>query len=297
MEVWATGETNIGGTRNSENQDAYLIKDRMFVVADGHGRGGKVAAMAACEAFDTVTSDMSMEDAFSLAEDAVAIALTREARPSIGGTTASVLFIDRNGQCQVGHVGDSAVRYYDEDGPPEGVSLMEDHSPSSMEEFRRIYATHPDTRFVYTFPPSRRTKEQPVFIDQDGEWVYNPVQGWKCTVRDEYATYVVGPKRECLAMTRALGDFNMKNGGVIATPSIVCAPPPPTGVVRRIVLASDGLWDVLRYEEVGDIVRRSKTEENAAKILVDAAICASDARFGPAGNDNITAIVVYMVSQ
>ena len=127
------------------------------------------------------------------------------------------------------------------------------------------------------------------------EWIPNPQGGFKyCNVRSEWSTYISANGNN-LAITRAIGDFDLKKFGLIATPTIVAATAPARGIVRAIVLASDGLWDCMHYSEVRAIVRSPEClgqAELAADRLLSAAEAYSDARFG--GRDDISVIIVYV---
>ncbi|CAN4105788.1 unnamed protein product [Withania somnifera] len=73
-----------------------------------------------------------------------------------------------------------------------------------------------------------------------------------------------------LAMARAFGDFCLKDFGVISVPEIS---------YRRlsekdefIVLATDGIWDVLSNDEVVEIVNSAPSRSSAARSLVEEAV-------------------------
>lgn len=72
-----------------------------------------------------------------------------------------------------------------------------------------------------------------------------------------------------LAMARAFGDFCLKEYGVISMPEF--SHRVLTDRDQFIVLASDGVWDVLSNEEVVEIVSTAPTRASAARILVDSA--------------------------
>ncbi|KAK8655247.1 hypothetical protein V6N13_107835 [Hibiscus sabdariffa] len=72
-----------------------------------------------------------------------------------------------------------------------------------------------------------------------------------------------------LAMARAFGDFCLKEYGVISIPEF--SHRLLTERDQFIVLASDGVWDVLSNEEVVEIVSSAPTRLSAARALVDAA--------------------------
>lgn len=72
-----------------------------------------------------------------------------------------------------------------------------------------------------------------------------------------------------LAMARAFGDFCLKEYGVISVPEF--AHRTLTDKDQFIVLASDGVWDVLSNEEVVETVSTAPSRASAARILVEAA--------------------------
>ena len=75
-------------------------------------------------------------------------------------------------------------------------------------------------------------------------------------------------------MTRSLGDAHAKRAGVIAEPEIdTCAfdATDNTVIPKFIVLASDGLWDVMNNEQVAeycfDIKHYNKSAQKLAESL------------------------------
>ncbi|CAI0549844.1 unnamed protein product [Linum tenue] len=72
-----------------------------------------------------------------------------------------------------------------------------------------------------------------------------------------------------LAMARAFGDFCLKEYGVISIPEF--SHRLLTERDQFIVLASDGVWDVLSNEEVVDIVSSAPARSSAARLVVDSA--------------------------
>ncbi|CAD5327018.1 unnamed protein product [Arabidopsis thaliana] len=72
-----------------------------------------------------------------------------------------------------------------------------------------------------------------------------------------------------LAMARAFGDFCLKEYGVISVPEFTHRV--LTDRDQFIVLASDGVWDVLSNEEVVDIVASATSRASAARTLVNSA--------------------------
>ncbi|KAL1216501.1 putative protein phosphatase 2C 1 [Cardamine amara subsp. amara] len=72
-----------------------------------------------------------------------------------------------------------------------------------------------------------------------------------------------------LAMARAFGDFCLKEYGVISTPEF--SHRVLTDRDQFIVLASDGVWDVLSNEEVVEVVASASSRASAARLVVDSA--------------------------
>ncbi|CAN0879635.1 Probable protein phosphatase 2C 65 [Linum grandiflorum] len=80
------------------------------------------------------------------------------------------------------------------------------------------------------------------------------------------------PDEDCpgLAMARAFGDFCLKDYGLISTPQVSYRN--LTNDDEFIVLATDGIWDVLTNDEVVNIVASARKRSMAAKLLVKYAV-------------------------
>lgn len=95
-----------------------------------------------------------------------------------------------------------------------------------------------------------------------------------------------------LAMSRAFGDYLLKDHGVIAIPDISYHRITPKD--QFIVLATDGVWDVLNNDEVAAVVRSAKDEEEAAKALVEAAIASWKKKFPSAKVDDCSVACLFL---
>lgn len=164
--------------------------------------------------------------------------------PSTSGTTASVLFI-KNGKYYTGHVGDSRIVLGSENTETKqwiGQSLTVDHKPESPEEKKRIQeaggAVHnksgvdrvvwqkPILRFNYDYHESLIPKVYPI--------QQNAVQGYACI--------------PFLAVARSLGDLwsiNTTTGKYVVSPEPDVAVRPISPNDKTIILASDGLWNMV----------------------------------------------------
>ncbi len=83
--------------------------------------------------------------------------------------------------------------------------------------------------------------------------------------------------RNTLAVSRAFGDFDFKPG-VSIVPDVYTIP--VTENTEFLILACDGVWDVLKSEEAVDIVRKvlnsGGSPQDASKTLVDVAFTGLD---------------------
>ncbi|KAH7432057.1 hypothetical protein KP509_07G005900 [Ceratopteris richardii] len=73
-----------------------------------------------------------------------------------------------------------------------------------------------------------------------------------------------------LAMSRSLGDYCLKNYGVISEPEVTYRTLTPDD--EFVVLATDGVWDVLTNEQVVDIVASTSDRSQVARAIVEAAV-------------------------
>ncbi|XP_068648587.1 probable protein phosphatase 2C 12 [Aristolochia californica] len=95
-----------------------------------------------------------------------------------------------------------------------------------------------------------------------------------------------------LAMTRAFGDFMLKSYGIIAIPQM--SHYHLSDKDEFLVLATDGVWDVLSNEQVVSIVSSAENEEAAAQALVEEAVCAWKHKFQCTKTDDSTAICLFL---
>ncbi|KAF6163175.1 hypothetical protein GIB67_025039 [Kingdonia uniflora] len=95
-----------------------------------------------------------------------------------------------------------------------------------------------------------------------------------------------------LAMARAFGDFCLKDYGVISIPEFTHRV--LTENDQFIVLASDGVWDVLSNEEVVDIVFAAPTRSSAARILVDSAAQEWKRKYPTSKMDDCAVVCLYL---
>ncbi|KAJ4898582.1 putative protein phosphatase 2C 33 [Raphanus sativus] len=97
-----------------------------------------------------------------------------------------------------------------------------------------------------------------------------------------------------LAMARAFGDFCLKNFGLISVPDVSFRR--LTEKDEFIVLASDGIWDVLSNEEVVGIVASSPSRSSAAKAIVESAVRVWRYKYPTSKVDDCAAVCLYLDS-
>lgn len=105
------------------------------------------------------------------------------------------------------------------------------------------------------------------------------------------------PGENCpgLAMARALGDSRLKHHGVISTPQVTAHR--ITGADLFIILASDGVWDVLSNEEVVSIVCTTPRKQHASKAVVEAAVQRWKTKYPSSRVDDCTAVCLFLQDQ
>lgn len=95
-----------------------------------------------------------------------------------------------------------------------------------------------------------------------------------------------------LAMARAFGDFCLKEYGVISIPEF--SHRVLTDRDKFIVLASDGVWDVLSNEEVVEIVSSSPSRSGAARILVESAAREWKTKYPTSKMDDCAVVCLFL---
>ncbi|KAG2313654.1 hypothetical protein Bca4012_028180 [Brassica carinata] len=95
-----------------------------------------------------------------------------------------------------------------------------------------------------------------------------------------------------LAMARAFGDFCLKDYGLISVPDINYRR--LTERDEFIILASDGVWDVLSNKEAVDIVASAPSRSTAARALVDTAVRSWRIKYPTSKNDDCTVVCLFL---
>ncbi|KAJ6876689.1 hypothetical protein NC651_029634 [Populus alba x Populus x berolinensis] len=97
-----------------------------------------------------------------------------------------------------------------------------------------------------------------------------------------------------LAMSRAFGDYCVKNFGLISVPEVTQRH--LTSEDQFVILATDGVWDVISNQEAVQIVSSTPDRAKAAKRLVQSAVHAWKRKRKGIATDDISAICLFFHS-
>ena len=163
-----------------------------------------------------------------------------------------------------------------------GIPLTQDHKPELPRELQRIWTTPDGYVELYServFPETLGAHKRTAMAAQ--------AQGKKALYR----------VNRDLALSRAMGDRDLKSSGVISRPEITVHEVDQTRD-RFLVVACDGVWDTMSSRQCARLVR-SVLDKNAHLPPADRAQTAAEqlvgfARNSPACNDDTVALVVLL---
>ncbi|XP_031257547.1 probable protein phosphatase 2C 6 [Pistacia vera] len=95
-----------------------------------------------------------------------------------------------------------------------------------------------------------------------------------------------------LAMARAFGDFCLKDFGLISVPDIYYRH--LTERDEFIILATDGVWDVLSNKEAVEVVASAPSRATAARALVDCAVRSWRLKYPTSKNDDCAVVCLFL---
>ncbi|KAK9288243.1 hypothetical protein L1049_016693 [Liquidambar formosana] len=278
------------------NQDCFIVweefgcqEDMIFCgIFDGHGPWGHLVAKMVRESMPStllcnwqetlaqtslnLDSDMELDGNHrfdiwkrSYLKTYAAVDQVLEQHPRINsfcsGTTA--LTIVRQGDLiVVANVGDSraVLATTSDDGSLVPIQLTVDFKPNLPQEAERI----------------TQSKGR-VFCLQDEPGVYR--------------VWMPNGETSGLAISRALGDYCMKDFGLISVPEVTQRN--ITNSDQFAILATDGVWDVISNQEAVQIVSSTPDREKSAKRLVECAARAWKHKKGGIAVDDISAVCLF----
>lgn len=258
-EQWKANTGSINSSQQNGSAHGSMSSDQIASIDDQWG-----------ESFD-VDENRNLPEAFSLLKRSFLKAfklmdIELKLHPSIdcfcSGTTA-VTVLKQGHNLVIGNVGDSRaiMGTRDKDNKLVPVQLTVDLKPNLPREAARI-----------------RQCRGRVFALQDEPEVAR--------------VWLPNNDSPGLAMARAFGDFCLKDYGLISVPDISYRE--LTEKDEFVVLATDGIWDVLSNKDVVDIVSAAPTRSTAARALVDCAVRTWRLKFPTSKIDDCAVVVLFL---
>ncbi|KAL4556238.1 hypothetical protein LXL04_038882 [Taraxacum kok-saghyz] len=279
------------------NQDCCIVweefgcqEDMMFCgVFDGHGSWGHYVAKRVCDSMtssllsnwqemlveSSVDDDLDLQsdkklDRFQIWQHSIIKTCADVDRDlqqyrkidSVNSGTTALAAVRQGDHFVIANVGDSraVLAMTGDDGGLIPVQLTTDFKPNLPQEVERIVECNGR-----------------VFCLEDEPGVHR--------------VWLPNEESPGLAMSRAFGDYCIKDFGLISVPEVVQRD--ITSQDQFIVLASDGVWDVVSNEEAVEIVASTEDKAKSAKRLVDRAVRGWKQKRKGIAIDDISAICVF----
>mmetsp|Transcript_25707 Transcript_25707/g.59416 ORF Transcript_25707/g.59416 Transcript_25707/m.59416 type:complete len:452 (+) Transcript_25707:96-1451(+) len=248
------------------NQDVSVVvplegNRLLAAVFDGHGKHGHICARLAGQVVINLAKQKfaphgDLSQGFYGLFRSIHGALVEQGAEivALSGCTGTIGVVEPvSGICHVGNVGDSTAILANSQGL---LFSTQDHRIEAQDEAR--------------------------IIQRGGE-----VR--RCEQSGAVRVFARGMQTPGLALGRSLGDLEANSVGVLAEPELKLHLPFEVG--SALVIASDGLWDVLPREGVGAKARASEPKECATTMVTDAR--AQWAKFPHI--DDITCVIIRAV--
>uniref|UniRef100_A0A804PIH3 protein-serine/threonine phosphatase n=1 Tax=Zea mays TaxID=4577 RepID=A0A804PIH3_MAIZE len=165
---------------------------------------------------------------------------------------------------------------------------------ANLGDSRAVLATMSDTGYLKAV---QLTTDQKPNVPQEAERIKR-CNGRVFALKDEPSVLRVWlPDEDCpgLAMARSLGDYRLKRHGVVSEPEVTHRRVAPGDLF--IILATDGVWDVLSNEEVVSIVCATPRKQHASKAVAEAAAQRWRTRYPTSRVDDCSAVCLFLRDQ
>ncbi len=286
-------------TPSSKDQDVSfncVAGDYQIVsVLDGHGTFGKEFALKVKEKFidklsKTDFSKPIEQNLTKIFEETNSELYDIKYRAS--GCAATLVLISKT-KIIVAHVGDSDAYLFDDEYKL--VKLTQEHSLTTKSEIERILA----------FSKEKGIEVSITFATRD-PYGYGKVPLWDSNLNlkpmntnfhfcrnrmGEIASYIeiIGTELSpMLNMTRSIGDYTLKNAGIVATPNILTFERPASG--SKLLVGSDGFWDIWTISEL----QSELSDKGKAKKIHETSVRQTDFYFGKGNGDDNTLMVLSL---
>eukprot|EP00002_Diphylleia_rotans_P008192 TRINITY_DN1792_c0_g1_i4.p1 TRINITY_DN1792_c0_g1~~TRINITY_DN1792_c0_g1_i4.p1 ORF type:complete len:409 (-),score=92.51 TRINITY_DN1792_c0_g1_i4:360-1586(-) len=275
--------SQVGMNVKKENQDTFFYIENfggspdsaLFGVFDGHGKGGGDAARVAKELVYKHLAEVYMKKGTREEEIHEAFVQTQHEMQTgdtyrLCGTTATICLVSGL-HMYIANVGDSKAVL-----GRECVPCFQKGGPNGS-HMRAFDVTH-DHKLTNTVERQRVIRSGGL-IKRHPKVAHDCERIWK-----------EGQNYPGLVVTRTLGDTVGHQLGVSCEPEI------QRKILEKrdkvIVIASDGVWDVITPQGSIDLVVKHENPAVATEALVDTCLANWKAKY--ADGDNITAIVVFL---
>ncbi|WVZ77263.1 hypothetical protein U9M48_025150 [Paspalum notatum var. saurae] len=165
---------------------------------------------------------------------------------------------------------------------------------ANLGDSRAVLATMSETGYLSAV---QLTTDQKPSVPSEAERIKR-CNGRVFALKDEPSVQRVWlPDEDCpgLAMARSLGDFRLKRHGVVSEPQVAHRRVAPGDLF--IILATDGVWDVLSNEEVVSIVCATPRKQHASKAVAEAAAQRWRAKYPASRADDCSAVCLFLRDQ
>ena len=220
---------------------------KIYAIADGHGECGGIISKFAVQFFESRINKINwLKEDLSGIINALFSDINEEGKiicnGKNGGSTLSLVIRRIGLDLWIANVGDSEVKMVDLNDE-KIKTLSSDHSPSNINEARRILKSYPESIFEYDRYDKSRENIPLYFFDKDDIKMLPPRENVYYRSRlNQFATYVGFNDDDKISVTRGIGDYEYEDKiGFISTPSINKTEDilPNQGVI----IATDGFWD------------------------------------------------------
>ncbi len=217
------GLTRTGHVRRN-NEDSYLIRGDLFMIADGMGgaAAGEVASAMCAEAFAEIDlirtrGDDALRRAVQTANQRIHERAASDPEAAGMGTTVTAALVERDGRIAFANVGDSRA-YLLRDGSLQ--RLTEDHSVvaelvASGQISEQEAGTHPQRNVVTRVLGAEATVQVDTFWlkAQQGDVVLLCSDGLTDMVAEDDFARILARPTDCDTMARELVDAALSGGG------------------------------------------------------------------------------------
>ena len=222
-----------------------------------------------------------------------------------GGTTCSLVIMLENNTVYHAHVGDSECIVFHplpETGKYELKNLTKNHSPTSIEEYKRVTQNFKDKAglFVYDiYGHQASLSNHRIFVEADTIIKNNPYDFYSSgyslyhkNIEEDFATvFISNNAKEIIAITRGLGDFPLHSSGFSSKPNII-----KYKLIdgECFIMASDGMWDVWKKSELLDKYTELIHQKNTDKMIFDELVkitCEKATKNFGSSKDDITVVM------